>query len=309
MKIFTALFDVLDFVRGKNVGVSIGNFDGVHLAHKQLLSNLVSTSKNNGLISILITFSPHPHLFFHPEERFLIQNKESKYSAIAAQGVDVIWEVEFTAELQKITAEVFFENYLKPLGTIESFHLGHDFRLGKNKERALQKLRDTFVTSQINCLPTITEMGDVVSSSCIRNKLKQGNLCVVNHLLGQKYTIISKVIKGRGIGGKELYPTANFELESHLLYPKKGVYLTRLLRNNKCYWSVTNIGVNPTVTNKEELSIETYIINFSENIYDEKLKIEFFERIRDEKRFNSILELKDQIDFDLKVAKRLIDEY
>ena len=200
--------------------------------------------------------------------------------------------------------------YLISYPGLKKFYLGYDFAFGANKQGGFDEVRELCKPQRIEVeiQPKYEHSGAIVSSSLIRDKLSSGNISAVNELLKRPFHLEGVVIKGEGRGKKIGFPTANIQVDSDLIIPQKGVYVTRTLYKGMTYKSVTNIGNNPTFKDTNQLHIETNLFDFDHDIYGEFLDIQFFKKIRDEKRFSTVNDLIDQIRSDITFARSFLDK-
>lgn len=302
IKIYNDIEQLDDF-ESKNIGVIIGNFDGVHLGHQKLIENFLNKCSERNAIPIVVTFDPHPALFLNEKlGAFLICNKYEKYTLLEKYGVKSVIELKFDGNLQRLSADDFIENFLLKIPHVCFFQLGHDFSLGQGKVPAGELLKQKVNNTNIEVFECEAFKLDrqIVSSTLIRELISNGSIERVNELLNRPYSLTERVINGYGVGRKELVPTANIQVHPQQLHPKSGVYFTQTTFDGNVYASVTNIGIRPSLVDDSGLSIETNILNFSKNIYEESIKIEFLKFHRNEKKFSSKAELLAQIQADIK---------
>lgn len=290
--------------------VLIGNFDGVHLGHQNLIENFVEQSKKRNLKSILITFEPHPFIFLKKDStRYLIDSYERKHEKLQKLNIDSIVKLVFDEKLQCLDADTFITNLLDSLPDLKLVQLGHDFKLGKGKLDAKEKIHQMACLRNIEVLEkeSFEVENQIVSSSVIRTAISK-NLSMANKLLGHNFSIEGIVVGGKGIGRNELVPTANINIQDIQLLPSLGVYATRIYIDGISFEGVTNIGINPTIDKGNPITIENHIFHFGEDIYNKKISLEFISKLREEKKFNSFEELKNQIDLDILKAKNIFRE-
>ena len=304
------LHNILDISQEKNlwpaIGLTIGNFDGVHLGHRQLLKKIKLDCENKNLLFVVVTFVPHPQKILHPEkERFLINSYEQRRNLLKELGVDVLVEMKFTRDFSTLKAEEFLEKYLLAYPNLKNFYLGYDFAFGANKEGGHDLVhslcRPTGVEIEIQ--PKFEYEDVVVSSSLIRERLLSGKIDDVEFILQRPFHLEGVVIKGEGRGKKIGFPTANIQVSPDLIIPQRGVYVTRTIYNGMVYQSVTNIGHNPTFKDTDLVHIETNLFDFNNDIYGEVLDIQFLHKLRDERKFATVNELITQIKADVVSAK------
>ena len=306
MNIIHSFDDFLNIVKGP-YALALGNYDGVHLGHQKLIENHVKEALQRKLEPCLITFSPHPKLYFSPGP-YLIQSKESNYNLLNQLGVKHLIELPFTKELQSLSAEEFISKYLYSNSNLKMMTIGYDFALGEGKQDAFGTLRklnkNNIIINQVDAV----EIEQITcSSSHIRDLLIAGDVKEIAKFLGRRYSITSEVIAGMGIGSKEIVPTANIQIPPFLLPPKRGVYHSQVELRGEFYKSITNVGLRPTLTNENNLSIETYILDFNDRIYTEEIEVIFIERARDEIKFASVEELKETVIEDIKKRRSRSD--
>ena len=289
-----------------NYGLIIGNFDGLHLGHVEHLERFKKNCLELKVKPLLLTLRPHPLIYFQgPKANILINSRIRKIELLAKHGIDSIIELPFDKELQTHTAQRFIENYILKINNLKFIHLGHDFKLGSGKENATQVLEDLLKNKEIKIFKTAPFRinNKTCSSSQIRECLQQGDIAFANKMLGYLYLVRGRVIKGKGIGKAQVVATANLEIQENLLIPKKGVYFTQTTLRGKEYKSITNIGSRPTLGFNNDISVETHLIDFNDDIYDEVIGVEFITRLRDEIKFDSLESLKEQIKKDIRLRE------
>jgi riboflavin kinase/FMN adenylyltransferase len=249
--------------------------------------------------SVVFTFENHPANYFVSSSiKNIISNKE-KICRLRKLGVDVIVSIPFDEYMTKISAEEFVKNILVNKLGVEKVIVGYDFTYARNKEgnTDLLKILAKKYKFELEVIKPIKINGTRVSSTYIRSLVSKGNVSDVKKYLGYNYEIEGNVIQCRQIGRTIGFPTANIEIDKNMITPKTGIYATKVYIDGKIYYGATNIGYNPTVNGKS-LSIETNILEFNEEIYGKTIKVEFLERTRDEKKFSSLEELKNQLEKD-----------
>lgn len=280
--------------------VTVGTFDGIHLGHKKIISDLQEIKNRKNLRSVVVTFDPHPQLILKNKHHAikLLSTKEEKLEKFKELGVDLVYILNFTKEFAEISAEDFFKRYLIEKTGLTDIVLGYDHNFGKNREGNFESLKE-FGGKYGFGVHKVDEFkinGDRVNSTTIRNFLTEGNVSKASFLLGDNYYFSGKVIYGDKRGSSIGFPTANIEpLSEHKLIPKNGVYFVRAEVKEKKFFGMMNIGNRPTIAENTEIFIEVNLFGFSENIYGETVKIEFIEFLRDEKKFSSLEELVSQL--------------
>lgn len=288
----------------------VGNFDGVHLGHQFLIKSSVDFAKNNQCKLCLCTFDPHPYVFINQLENnhhFLLTTKSEKYDFIYNLGVDHIMEIVFDESLKNCNGIDFLNNistFFKE--NVRGFVMGYDSSFGKNKEFSAKEIKSYcdergYLFDQEDP-KKVDEIA--VSSSHIRNLLKEGQVFKVKQLLGRHYCISGQVISNKGLGSKEKTPTANIVFPTQKHVPLKGVYLTELEFDNQRYPSISNVGINPTIDNHQKVHVETHILDHNEyHLSDKEIKVHFIKFVRKEKKFEDKNELFSQIRKDISDAK------
>ncbi|MDZ4661597.1 MAG: bifunctional riboflavin kinase/FAD synthetase [Pseudomonadota bacterium] len=288
--------------------VTIGNFDGVHLGHQALVKRVLEKSNQIRVKSVVMIFDPHPITFLYPERHFqrvfpisdLIVSMENL-------GVDVLVVEPFSRELSELDPEAFVREYIvKPFSAREVV-IGYDFAFGKSRQGTSEflKSKGRDFGFEVEVFSPVNVAGVVVSSSEIRKNILLGNMKTVNLLLGRYFYLEGIVEKGVGRGRTLGIPTANLSPICDI-FPKYGVYITDVELEGKKYKAVTNIGVNPTFVEKNvgHPKIETHILDYSGDIYGRRIRIEFKEFLRDEKKFSNQMELVKQIGLDINLSKK-----
>jgi len=292
----------------KNPVLSIGNFDGVHKGHLALFDKARERAKYIGGQSAIITFHPHPMNFMKPENKpALITPTQQKLRLIKGAGIDVIYCLAFTKQFAAISARDFVHDILIDKIGVKEMVVGYDCTFGHRREGNISFLQDmgNRLGFAVHVVEPISIDGTLVSSTSIRKLVREGNLTKSKKLLGRDYQICGIVVKGRNRGGRVLgFPTANLELIDELT-PKKGVYAVKVFIDGQSYNGLINIGHNPTF-GKGPFSVETHILDFSGDLLGRTIKIDFIERLRAEKHFKTIEDLKTQICQDVIQAKKIL---
>lgn len=292
---------IKSFFTKKKTIVTIGTFDGVHLGHQSILKKLINSGDKKNTESVVLTFFPHPRMILQQEASIQLLNTiEEKGKLLEKQGIDNLIIHPFDAAFSNLSAEEFVKEILVTQLKVHKIIIGHDHRFGKNRTADIHDLvffgkKYGFEVEQISA----KEIGEIaISSTKIRKALLEGNIKLANEYLGYAYFISGKVIEGKKIGRTIGFPTANIEIpENYKLLPKNGVYIVSCIIKDVLYYGMMNIGNNPTLGDNEQ-SIEVHFFNLNENIYAETLQITFLEKIRNEHKFNSITELKAQLEKD-----------
>ncbi len=307
MEIFTRLEDIHEPFH--NALVTIGNFDGVHLGHQMLFSEVVSKAYKNGGTSVAVTFEPHPLQVVRPDIGIkLISTAEQKRELIAMASIDKLLILPFTKEFANTQAEDFVDEVLiKTLG-VKELVVGYDYAFGKSRQGDIPFLKAQGAAKGFDV--TVVEpyyVEDMLASSTkVRELVAEGRMRDVKKLLGRYYQIRGEVKMGKQRGGPLLgFPTANLYIDEADLCPRHGVYVTQVIYDGKCYGGVLNIGYNPTFDGKK-LSAETHIFDFNQDIYGKPIKINLLRFLRGEKKFSGPDELVSQITQDAEQAKEVL---
>jgi riboflavin kinase/FMN adenylyltransferase len=287
------------------LALTIGSFDGVHLGHESIINEVKKTAKEKNILSAILTFEPHPDSFFKKDKAkdFRINSLSQKIKLLQKYDINYLIILPFNQNLANITASDFVENILLNSFNVKNLIIGYDFVFGKNREGNFEFLQE-FSKKQRFELTKISELKNLektYSSSLIRALIKEGNIISANQILGKNFTIEGIVVEGKKLASKLGFPTANLISKPHIIKPKFGVYKTTTFipHLNKKFNSITNFGVKPTFDDNKIAIYETHIPNFNANLYNKKIEIEFIDFIREEKKFASIEDLKNQIAQDL----------
>lgn len=296
--------------KSKGFAVTIGNFDGVHLGHQKLIETIKRDCERDHLELVVISFSPHPRVLLCGDKGFVLSSREDKVRKLHKSGADHIIILEFNKEMSQLSASQFADDYIVSLGETKRLYMGYDFSFGRGKEGDFNFAKDYLGAHaiEVHQMSCFTQDGKVTSSSSVRELLHRGEVSKARLLLGENYSLGGEVIhgehRGRGIG----FPTANIKVNPERLVPGRGVYGVFALIENRKYLGVLNIGYNPTFTDNKEIKIEVHILDFDEDIYGKEIDISFFERIRDEKKFDSRNSLVEQINKDIATAKACLND-
>lgn len=282
----------------KPLSVALGYFDGLHLGHQAVIKEAVDYAKAHQMRSAVMTFSPSPNIFLKKlESHRLLTPYHEKVKLLNDLGVDVLMILPFNEELAKMSAEEFVKRYLIKQG-VSHVSTGFDFRFGKLGEGEVELLGTYSNQFSLNVTPKYELEHEKIGATEIRHYLAAGNIQKVTQMLGRPYCLKGRVVTGQQRGREIGFPTANLQLSEEYVIPKKGVYAVEVEIEGKRYVGMCNIGHNPTFNFNEHVSIETYILDFSEDIYGKDLALYFFDYLREEKRFNSIKELMQQLNDD-----------
>jgi len=284
-----------------------GTFDGVHLGHLFLLDKAKKIAA--GTLLTVLTFHPHPLIFLgEKREDFLLTTPEEKVELLKSAGVEEIITLTFDSELRDMTADRFFREILIEMLSAKKIVVGEDFRFGKGREGDVEKLLNLGKSYNVEVFicPFFRISGEEVKSERIRNLLKMGEVKRANEMLGRFYSLRGIVIRGKGLGRKIGYPTANLEVVKEKLLPAKGIYAVRGKIKGEIHDAICYIGDSPTVSEGSKLSVEVHIFGMDRELVGEELEVFFIERIREERQFPSLEELANQIEKDIKEAQRIL---
>jgi len=306
------LTDISEFVYDKKSAITIGTFDGVHLGHRKIIEKLNSIKDSKKLRSIIVTFEPHPQIVLknRAKDIKILTTLDEKLEIFEELKIDITYVINFTKDFANTTAEEFYKNYLIDKIGINDLVLGYDHMFGKNREGNFDTLK--FLSEKYHfTVDKVDEYkfeGEHFSSTVIRNLLNEGNVKKVSLILGRPYSINGKVIEGRKLGKGLGYPTANIKTpDEYRLIPKIGIYAVSVELNGSLHYGMMSIGKNPTVTDEDIIKLEVNIFDFDENIYGKEIKINFIDYLRDEKNFDSLEDLKKQMDCDKHASLKIIN--
>lgn len=301
----------------EQIGITIGNFDGVHVGHQKLLSEVYEECRDLNLKFTLLTFIPHPKIILVPnlDKSYLINTYHERRDLLKKMNlIDYMVELNFTRDFSLLSPQDFINRYILQNDNgnrVKKLFFGHDFSFGANKKGNIDHIKSMFPCLDITEHKMFVKENTIhssissISSTVIRDLISNGKIAEAEELLGRKYFISGRVIKSKGIGRTLGFPTANIDFFEHLITPSRGVYATKTQINNKIYNSITNVGFNPTTDRKDDniVKIETHILDFNSDIYGEKIIVYFEKRIRNEEKFSSLEELKKQITSDVNLVR------
>jgi riboflavin kinase/FMN adenylyltransferase len=284
--------------------LTLGVFDGLHLGHQLIMKTVVARAGATGAVPTVITFDPHPRALLHPESAPpLLQTFDQKIEALGALGIEQTIVIQFDQEFAQIRAEDFLRTVIADRLHAKEVYLGCGFAFGHGREGNIDLLRT--VSRSLGFLADeVAELrlrGRRVSSSRIRELLQQGQVNLARRMLGRPYGVEGRVVRGEQRGAELGFPTANLQPQNRVI-PRKGVYVTAALIDGQWRRSVTNIGTRPTFGSENETSVETFVMNWSGDLYGDVVRVRFLHRLREEKKFTSIEELKSQIERDVTQA-------
>lgn len=294
----------------KDVVVTQGTFDGVHLGHQKILRTLVTEAEKDNSESVVLTFFPHPRMVLFPDDPQvkLIDTMDEKIRLLNQFGVKHLVIQEFNHELSRLSAFEFVRNELVTKLGMKKLIVGYDHRFGRNREGDFGQLSEwaTIFGFELLEISRLDVEESAVSSTKVRNAIINGDLKTVKGLLGRNYSISGQVVHGKQLGRQIGFPTANIEVkENYKLLPLDGVYAAIVTIDGNKHYGMLNIGLRPTF-DEDKRSIEINVFEFDENLYNKVLNIELVERIREEKKFEGIEKLKEQLQLDKEIACQLL---
>lgn len=289
--------------------VTIGNFDGFHLGHRQLIQRTVQEAQFLKVQSVVFTFAPHPFEVLRPREPFYRLFDDSDQIEILTElGVDILVIQEFNEAFSKLSATSFFNDYLYHYLNPQMLVLGYDFHFGSQRQGDLRFLEKACAEKNISLvIIPAQKKGDIkISSSFVRELILKGQVALVSEILERPFYLKGSVVSGSQRGQTELVRTANLATKTKI-FPKRGVYISQVQWKGQAYSSVTNVGLNPTFESESDpknpvIKIETHLLGQSQNLYGEEIKVEFLKFIRDEEKFKDVHQLRVQILKDIEMA-------
>ena len=306
MKVARALAEI---PRNQNSVVTVGTFDGVHLAHQEIIRDVVSRAKGKGGRSVVVTFDPHPREVVSPSGTPVPQltTLEERIEQIGALDTDVLLVVEFTYAFSRNSSREFYRDYIVQGTGVDEVVVGYDHMFGRDREAGIQELVQMgkeFGFSVFAVHP-VSVGGETVSSSRIREALASGDVARAAQFLGRPYALAGTVVRGDGRGKTIGFPTANLApVSPRKIVPARGVYAVAAEVKGEHRFGMTNIGVRPTVTAGGTMMIEVHLFDYSRDMYGETVNVAFLRRLRDEKKFGSLEELTAQLQRDRDEARR-----
>jgi riboflavin kinase / FMN adenylyltransferase len=291
----------------KRSALTIGCFDGIHLGHQHVLKRVAAKAGEAGLLPGVVTFDPHPLRILRPADAPpLIATIEQRLDGFAALGIAAALVLKFDAELARVTADEFLRGILVGQLGMAAILVGPHFRFGNRQAGNVEMLEDgaSRYRYTVELMLPVQLDGEIVSSTAIRSAVLEGRVAEAARLLGRPFSLTGAIRIGAGRGRAILFPTLNLAAEQELL-PRTGVYVTETRIGDRVYGSATNVGVRPTVDGGS-LSVESHLFNFSEILERGRIEVRFIDRLRDERKFASVDELRAQIARDLETAQELL---
>jgi riboflavin kinase/FMN adenylyltransferase len=307
MKYLSNSFDQINI--DEKLCLTIGNFDGIHEGHREIIENLIQQTKISNLKSAILSFTPHPKIYFKKQKNFMINSQSKKKEILKDLGLDYLIDLNFNDKFTQLSHNEFEDKILLEKLNSKRILIGKDFQYGNQRKGNIDTLKIFCEKNKIE----LEEIGLIlndhnsnkISSSAIRENLKSGKFELANKDLERNFSVAGKVIKGDQRGRTIGIPTANLEYPLNTITIPYGVYAVETLIEGNTYFGIVNFGIRPTF-NKDEPIVEAYLFDFDNNIYDKDIEILFHKQIRQEKKFNDIKELLNQINIDIAEAKKIL---
>lgn len=302
MKIFNSLEEIKDI---HSTVIALGNFDGVHRGHQELIRRAVRSAEAAGFKSAVFTFSNHPrNLLGNGNKVKNIMYAVDKARIISELGIDYMFNIPFTREIMNMSPKAYIDDLLVDTFQMKEAYCGFNYRFGYKAEGDVKVLMEESISNGfgIHILEAFKVEGEVVSSTLIRQLIEDGRMDRCAKFLGRYYSIEGEVVVGNKLGKTIGFPTSNLVIDDSMVSPSNGVYITYCTYNGVRYPSITNVGVKPTIGEYNK-NVETHIFDFDRELYGKNIRVEFLKQIRDEKKFDSIEALSKQITDDCIMAK------
>lgn len=297
--------NTVDFYLEKETAAAIGKFDGIHVGHRRLLDEIFACKKE-GLASCVFTFDPAPAVLFGLSDGKELTTKEEKRLLFERMGVDILVEFPLTKETAAMAPEAFVYNVLAKQMNVRFLAAGSDLSFGARgagNATLLQKMGEE-LGFRVKTIDKVCMEGREVSSTYVRSQVESGNMQMAEQLLGMPYLVEGQVVKGKQIGRTLGFPTVNIlPCESKLL-PPNGVYFSRVRFRDRLYRAISNVGCKPTVTDEKVIGVESYLYDFDENAYGERIEVYLSEFRRPERKFDSVEALKAQLEDDIEAGTK-----
>ena len=307
MKYLSNSFDQINI--DEKLCLTIGNFDGIHKGHREIIKNLIQQTKTSNLKSAILSFTPHPKIYFNKQKNFMINSQSKKQEILKDLGLDYLIDLHFNDKFTQLSHNEFEDKILLEKLNSKRILIGKDFQYGNQRKGNIDTLKIFCEKNKIE----LEEIGLIlndhnsnkISSSAIRENLKSGKFELANKDLERNFSVAGKVIKGDQRGRTIGIPTANLEYPLNTITIPYGVYAVETLIEGNTYFGIVNFGIRPTF-NKDKPIVEAYLFDFDNDIYGKNIEILFHKQIRQEKKFNDIKELLNQINKDIAEAKKIL---
>ena len=308
MKYINSSFEEINI--DEKLCLTIGNFDGIHKGHREIIKNLIQKTKISKSKSAILSFTPHPKIYFKKQNNFMINSQLKKKEILESLGLDYLIDLHFNEKFTQLNHLEFEDKILLGKLNAKKILIGRDFQYGNQRKGNIETLRIFCEKNniQLNEIDLIVDEqnNNKISSSKIRENLNLGNIELANKDLKRKFSISGKVIKGDQRGRSIGIPTANIEYPLNTIIIPYGVYAVETTIDGNTFFGIVNFGIRPTF-NKEKPIVEAYLFDFDNNIYDKNIELFFYKQIRQEKKFNGIKELLNQINLDIAEAKKILN--
>ena len=308
MKYINSSFEGINI--DEKICLTIGNFDGIHKGHREVIKNLIHKTKISKLKSAILSFTPHPKIYFKKQNNFMINSQLKKKEILESLGLDYLIDLHFNEKFTQLNYLEFEDKILLGKLNVKRIFIGKDFKYGNQRKGNISTLKIFCDKNKIKLneidLIVDNQTSNKISSSEIRENLKSGNIELANKDLKRIFSISGKVIKGDQRGRTIGIPTANIEYPLNTIIIPYGVYAVETKIDGNTYFGIVNFGMRPTF-NKEKPIVEAYLFDFDNNIYDKNIELFFYKQIRQEKKFNGIKELLNQINLDIAEAKKILN--
>lgn len=304
----TEFLNAFPGIKNQPVWLTIGNFDGLHLGHQALINKLCSKAAETKARAVVITFFPHPRVFFGVEKNpYNLMTQDEKNLMFEQLGLDQVITLPFNKTLASTAAEDFLSDLISHFN-LQGMVIGPDFSLGRDREGTIPAIQAFMRRFGIQVLRESAVMlnGQVVASEVVRAALANGQPELAASMLGRPYSMSGKVQEGKKLGRRLGLPTANLAIELEKFVPKYGVYASMTYVDGKSYASVSSVGVRPTVEENALPNVETLLLDFDGDIYNKVIKVEFIRFIRPEVKFDTLLDLSRRIEEDKVEARRIL---
>ena len=307
MKYLSNSFDQINI--DEKLCLTIGNFDGIHEGHREIIENLIQQTKISNLKSAILSFTPHPKIYFKKQKNFMINSQSKKKEILEDLGLDYLIDLHFNDKFTQLSHVEFEDKILSEKLNSKRILIGKDFQYGNQRKGNIETLKVFCEKNKIELEEIGLIMNDhnsnKISSSEIRENLKAGKIELANKYLKRNFSVGGKVIKGDQRGRTIGIPTANLEYPLNTITIPYGVYAVENIIEGNTYFGIVNFGIRPTF-NKDKPIVEAYLFDFDNDIYDKDIEILFHKQIRQEKKFNDIKELLNQINIDIAEAKKIL---
>ena len=307
MKYLSNSFDQINI--DEKLCLTIGNFDGIHKGHREIIKNLIQQTKTSNLKSAILSFTPHPKIYFNKQKNFMINSQSKKKEILEDLGLDYLIDLHFNDKFTQLSHVEFEDKILSEKLNPKRILIGKDFQYGNQRKGNIETLKVFCEKNKIELEEIGLILNDYnsnkISSSEIRENLKAGKIELANKDLKRNFSVAGKVIKGDQRGRTIGIPTANLEYPLNTITIPYGVYAVETLIEGNTYFGIVNFGIRPTF-NKDKPIVEAYLFDFDNDIYGKNIEILFHKQIRQEKKFNDIKELLNQINIDIAEAKKIL---